>query len=380
MYSCMVFSGSDRYPASHAGSICQLPSGDLLAAWYAGSREGAPDSVTLGSRLPAGSQEWQPPSVWVDVPNHASGNPRVFVGPGEAVWLICPANYGRWCDGGTRLFFTRSYDRGKSWAKREALTTRRRILGKNKPLHVPPDLWILPVEYEGIGDVAFLRSADNGRHWTVIDRPGEGAYLDQPTLVQLSRGDLLAYMRSWEGYIYETRSTDLGLTWSLPVPTPLLNPNSGIDMVRSHSGSLVLAYNPVALGPRGDLTVNHSGNEPRPTRKASGLRQAGDYELQRVIERKEPEAVEYPSGYLAWGPRTPLCLAVSEDEGKTWENRIVLEEGPGEFSYPAIIEGSDGAVHVIYTYKRTGMKYARVSPDDLAAESAAPPSGGRIPH
>src|ERR1035437_11178659 len=103
MYSVMVFSGNVRFPTSHAGSICELPNGDLLAAWYAGSKESAPDSVILGSRLLKGEKEWQSPVLWVDVANHASGNPRVFPGPDKAVWLISPVNYGRWCDGGTRL-------------------------------------------------------------------------------------------------------------------------------------------------------------------------------------------------------------------------------------------------------------------------------------
>ena len=157
----------------------------------------------------------------------------------------------RW---GTRRFFKRSYDNGETWTDLELLTLRRRILGKNLPLHIQPDIWILPVEYEGLGDVAFMRSADQGQSWKIIDCPGGGAYLDQPTIVQLSNADLLAYMRSWEGFIYETRSQDLGLTWCTPRPTPLPNNNSGIAMLRVASGDLLLAYNPTGLGPEGNLT------------------------------------------------------------------------------------------------------------------------------
>jgi predicted neuraminidase len=367
MYSTMIFSGNERFPASHAGSICELSNGDLLAAWYSGSEEGASDSVILGSRLPRGEKEWQPPVIWVDVANHAAGNPRIFVGPDSAIWLISPINYGRWCDGGTRMFFKRSYDLGESWTDLEIFTTRRRILGKNKPIHIErSDIWILPVEYEGIGDVAFMRSTDGGQHWKVIDRSGEGSYLDQPTVVQLGNGDLVAYTRSWEGYIYETRSTNLGLTWSTPTPTALLNPNSGIDMVRLLSGKLVLAFNPVALGPHGDLTVEQpSGDRGGVARPHDDLRKAGDYELHRVIDRQQPEYVEYAGGHFAWGPRTPLSITTSEDEGKTWQIKQVLESDKGEFSYPAIIQGSSGMIHVVYTYKRTGIKYACIEEREL---------------
>lgn len=371
MKASFVFDGSQRYPASHAGSLCELPNGDLLAAWYAGSRESAPDSVILGSRLPAGSDTWELPQVWVDVANHAAGNPRVFLGPDQSVWLVSPVNYGAWCDGGTRMFLKRSYDLGQSWTDLEIFITRRRILGKNKPLHIlEPDIWILPVEYEGDGDVAFMRTTNGGKSWKIIDCRGEGAYLDQPTVVQLGNSDLLAYMRSWEGYIYQTRSQDLGLTWTRPAPTALLNPNSGIDMVRLQSGKLVLAYNPVGLGPKGDLVVEKVAGERVPVQQnRKALSQAGDYELGRMIDSKEAVLVTHPGGYLAWGPRTPLCLAVSDDEGNTWETGLTLETEPGEYSYPSIIQSSTGAVHVIYTYQRAKMKHVALMESELNAHS-----------
>lgn len=376
MHSSMIFSGSPRYPTSHAGSLCELPNGDLVAAWYSGSKEGAPDSATLGSRLSKGSDAWQAPAIWVDVPGHASGNPRVFVGPDDALWLVCPINYGRWCDGGTCLFFTRSHDLGRTWTELERLTRRPRILGKNKPLHIDPDVWILPVEYEGLGEVAFLRSTDRGRRWRLTGRSAGRAYLDQPTLVQLGNGDLLAYMRSWQGTIYQSRSTDQGRSWSPPVSTKLLNPNSGIDMVRLRSGKLVLAFNPVGLGPNGDLTAQPAKWRPLLARTRSARKKSGRHELQRVAVGHPAEPAGYSNGYPRWGPRTPLCLGVSEDEGETWRLGVVLEDGPGEFSYPSVIQASDGAVHVVYTYRRTGMKHARVEESELGSQGGLLPLAG----
>lgn len=366
MKTMYVFNGSDRFPASHAGSVCELPGGELLAAWYAGSRESAPDSVILGSRLAVGASEWQPPTVWVDVANRAAGNPRVFIGPDGAVWLLAPVNYGHWCDGGTRLFLKRSSDLGRTWTDLEIFPARRRILGKNKPLYIPPNTWILPMEYEGLGDICFMRSTNRGKSWKVIAVPENPAYLDQPTVVQLANGSLLAYNRSWEGLIYATRSADLGLTWSLPVPTRLLNPNSGIDMVRTRAGSLVLAYNPTALGPDGNLVTANSQNSGIAKRyQRPELMKAGDLELGRMIDRKPIHIERYPNGLPTWGPRTPLCLAVSTDEGQTWQDRITLEAEPGEYSYPAIIQGQDGLLHIIYTHNRSRMKYACINEKEI---------------
>ena len=367
MESIFVFEGNQRFPASHAGTVCELPNGDLLSAWYSGRTESSPDSVILGSRLPKGAKKWLEPTVWVNVANHAAGNPRVFMGPDAAVWLISPVNYGHWCDGGTRMFFKRSYDFGQTWSDLEILPVKKRILGKNKPLHIlDPDTWILPMEYEGLGDVAYMLSKNQGKTWKTIDCPGNGAYLDQPSVVQLASGSLLSLMRSWEGFIYKSYSHDLGSSWTPPIPSKLLNPNSGIDVVRLTSGKLVLAYNPVGLGPKGDLTVDLvAGNRVPVRQNLKELRKAGDYELGRMIGARDADLEMHPGGYLAWGPRTPLCLAVSVDEGETWNDKVTLEDTPGEYSYPAIIQATDGSVNVVYTHHRRAMKYARIEERDL---------------
>jgi predicted neuraminidase len=56
--------------------------------------------------------------------------------------------------------------------------------------------------------------------------------------------------------------------------------------------------------------------------------------------------------------RTPLTLARSRDDGETWERLKNLEDEPkAEFSYPAIIQDSQGRIHVTYTYKRKHIRH-----------------------
>lgn len=54
------------------------------------------------------------------------------------------------------------------------------------------------------------------------------------------------------------------------------------------------------------------------------------------------------------GPRTPLNLYLSYDDGETFKLIHMFEDGPGEFSYPSIIaEGN--RVWLSYTVNRKGL-------------------------
>lgn len=326
----------ENYPTCHASSICELPTGELLACCYAGQQEGAPDQVILGARFDPRSGRWSEPKVWVHVAHRAVGNPRVFFNPEEkAVWLIAPVNYEAWCSGGTRLFLKRSYDGGRTWTDLELLIEQKGILGKNKPLIIG-SLCILPVEREATWSAAFLRSEDGGRTWELVGDLGReaGAHLIQPTIVMLADGTLLAYMRSQENYIFKSISKDLGRTWSKAEPTPLPNNNSGIDMVRLQSGNLALVYNPTQI----DRSLNK-------------------------LDPGWPSVM--PIGFDIWGPRTPLEIALSEDEGENWPHRLTLEDGPGVYSYPAIIQGKDGTIHITYTYRRRAIRHVTLIEEEI---------------
>ena len=62
--------------------------------------------------------------------------------------------------------------------------------------------------------------------------------------------------------------------------------------------------------------------------------------------------------------RSPLNVAVSRD-GKTWQAAVVLEDQPGEYSYPAMIQTKDGMVHITYTWKREKIRHAMIDPNQL---------------
>ena len=327
---------SAAYPSFHASTISQLSDGTLVTACYGGQREGSPDSVVVGARLRPGDKAWSPPEVWVNVAERAPANPRLFTGPDGQLWLLVGVNYGRWCSGDTYLFVKRSPD-ARGWTDLELLIEKKGLLGRNRPFH-RGKVWLIPTEWEATWSAAFIRSEDGGRSWNVVGDLGAsaGAHLIQPAVVELQDGRLLAFMRSQEGFIYKSYSPDLGRTWTTPEPTELPNNNSGIELIRLRSGLLALIYNPTQPGER--------------------LPELGD---------KWP--AKMPVGFDRWGPRTPLVVDFSPDEGRSWPWRITLEEGPGEYSYPAAIQAADGTLHITYTYNREAIMHVAIPEGMLEA-------------
>ena len=52
--------------------------------------------------------------------------------------------------------------------------------------------------------------------------------------------------------------------------------------------------------------------------------------------------------------RTPLTVALSLDQGKTFPYRRNIAEGSKDFAYPYAIQSRDDKVHVVYTTDRRG--------------------------
>src|SRR5690606_7439234 len=65
--------------------------------------------------------------------------------------------------------------------------------------------------------------------------------------------------------------------------------------------------------------------------------------------------------------RGVLNLALSKD-GKVWEAALILDyidEPEKQYSYPSIIQTSDGLVHIVYTWHRERIKHVVVDPNQL---------------
>ncbi len=311
-----VFENIPLAPAHHCSTICQAANGDLLCLWYGGSYESADDQAIFLARKRPDDKRWSTPQVLLQNATAPPGNGVVFRDTTERLWIVwCRMEGTRPMRRGSgwnrcRLFARTSTDHGLTWSEdRPMFDEELWCVPRNPPIVLADQTLLLPVEgLQGkVEGSHFLRLPKGSSTWE------KGGFTDggsQPAVVQRRDGSILALLRHAR-HITQIESTDGGLTWSKAVDTLLENPDAGITMTRLANGHMVLVYN------------------------------------------------DSPTS------RTPLSIARSLDEGRTWEKPLQLESNPGEYSYPSIIQSSDGRMHVTYTYRRYSIKHVELNEDWL---------------
>jgi len=301
------------FPSCHASTIAESQ-GRLVAAWFGGTHEKHEDVGIWLSRHDGTA--WSAPievadGVQADDTRHPCWNPALFQpadGPLMLFYKVGPSPSEWW-----GMLIT-SQDAGATWSEPKRLPDG--VLGpiKNKPVQLADGAILCPSSTEHEHDgwrVHLERTTDLGQTWETIGplNDGEEFAAIQPSILIYPSGRMQLLCRSMQGCITQCWSEDGGATWGEMAATILPNPNSGTDAAILADGRAVLIY-------------NHS--------------------IPRLGE---------------WGgPRTPLNVAVSDD-GEQWQPALLLEDEPGEYSYPAVIQTASGLVHFTYTWHRERIKH-----------------------
>lgn len=298
----------------HASTVLPLDNGTVVAAWFAGSSESDDDVKILTSVRGTDGKWGEPIRVSAD-PNVAHWNPVLFQNDDGTITLYFKVgkNTQYW-----KTYYSTSTD-GKNWAAPRELVPGDNSGGrgpvKNKPLRLKNGTILAPGsteiddKYRCFVDI----STDNGKTWNRTPEINSSFLrffkvpMIQPTLWESKDGSVHMFTRTKVGKIYRSDSYDGGKTWCTAYPTNLPNNNSGIDLDTDDSGRIFLVYNPVGIP----------------------------------------------------GIRTPLTLAVSLDDGKTFTKIKTFETGLAEYSYPAVVVKGD-TIHITYTYERDYIAYWQI--------------------
>lgn len=317
------------FPQCHASTLVETSRG-IVVAWFGGTKEKHPD-VGIWSSYNDGAG-WSSPREWANGIQHADlrypcWNPVLFQPPGNAPTMLffkVGPNPREWW--GEVVV---SYDRGRTFRDRRRLPEGIDGPVRCKPILLEKGNLLCGSSTEHDDDWRFhfeiltnLDRPEMGTSWKRIEQETQPFQVIQPTLLTHEDGTLRALMRSKHERIAQSISKDGGNSWSELELIEMPNNNSGIESLTLEDGRHLLLY-------------NHATGRP---------------------DRKD-----------GWGRRNILNLAISDD-GLTWKQVATIEkQESGEYSYPAMIQSSDGLVHMTYTWRRQKVKYVVVDPGELIA-------------
>ncbi len=331
---------SQHLPMVHVASVAELADGSLAALWYGGAYEYAHDNTIYLAIRKNGSWLEARPIMTPTQAEQDLGRPMKSLGNalllsnanGSLRLLFVSIAMGKWS--GSQLNSSRSQDGGLTWSPVERLTLSPLCnfseLVRNRPLplkqheHQESASWCVPIYQEFLGkfpEVLWLRE-EKGDLMVQKTRIAGGCSTLQPSVVPLSSHTGIVLLRDYTHAkkIFLSRTEDGGLSWSKPEPTHLPNPDAGISGLRLPDGKLLVAFN------------------------------------------------DSPS------KRSNLSLALSNDTGRTWRKIATLENDPDKsFSYPYLMQSSDGLVHMAYTWDGKMIKMASFNAAWIAAQEAKLP-------
>jgi predicted neuraminidase len=306
----------NRYGFNHAPSVVRMANGDLLCVWFSGPYEGAVNQVILGSRSRDGGLTWDKAFV-LNRAAHKSNFDPAFIADGNRTWIFF--TMGRWDryppvdsehqdEIGVRsyhTFYRQTSDSGQTWS--EPIGFPGTFFCRSNGIKLTTGELLLPVytaKENGDEDKdRALRSTDGGKSWTLGDGISSPGGTDEPTIVEVSGGRVLMILRTRDGFIWRTYSSDKGQTWSEAVKSALPAAASSSNLFRLRDGRIALTHSPC-----------------RPPL------------------------------------RTPLTIRISDDDGQTWGSPLLLAESlprpkasEHQVTYPSVTQIADGTLVVVWT-------------------------------
>jgi predicted neuraminidase len=362
---------------NHASFVHLLADGRLICAWFGGSLEGKSDISIYASVLENNAAAWGPPQRLSFDPDHSEQNPVLFQAPDGRLLLFHtsqPSGNQDECRIRMAEVFTDAADPTRLTATDGYYLDLPRGSFVRAPVVIRADgAWLLPIfrciprpgqKWNGSHDTAAVGiSEDGGKTWRLEELDQSIGCVHMSPVPTGPKTVAALFRRRQADFVYRTESVDEGRTWSVPAATDLPNNNSSIAAIALADGRVAVICNPINAAASSD-------------RRTSLYDELGE-------DDGRPEADPTGGCTPIWGvPRAPVSVCLSSDGGKTFPHRIEIETGPGtclsndstdgrnkEMSYPWLLAGPDGTLHIAYTYHRRAIKYVRLAPGWDRAEN-----------
>lgn len=324
MFESQIIPQPSYLPAAHSSSFTMMPNGDLLAFWFAGTREGSPDVKIWSSTYHLG--KWSMAHAVLDPSmiakaNHRYvikvGNPVIYrAQSGELHLFVVSVSVGGWS--GSALNHLISNDDGKTWSQPERIVIspffNLSTLVRTSAVSLSDGGFYLPVYLElGRKYPELLRFSANGDFIEQIRITAKNRMI-QPSIMPISSDSAWAYFRNSSTNLdarelFAAKTLDGGKSWSKPEMTNLTNPDSSLEVVNLADGRYLMVYNQ--------------------------------------------------------DNRSHLNLAISVN-GLYWRKIYELENTLGdEFSYPSV-HVNNGYIDILYTNNRKTIKHVRFNREWLS--------------
>lgn len=354
----------------HSASIAPLPNGGMIAAWFAGSREGASDVNIRAARFDPETESWGDEFKLIsremtervlqrDI--RKLGNPVIALAPNNRLWLFyVSVSMGGWAGSAINAMY--SDDGGVVWSAPRRLITSPFLnistLVRNPPVFHEDGSIGLPIYHEFLGKFAeYLYLSPEGE---IIDkfRISRGKHSLQPTVVPLGGDNALALLRNAgieHGKVLASFTRDRGRTWSEHVPVTPWNPNSAVAAIAENDGHILVALNDLQDG-RFRMTLYQTGPDLLKWRQVKVLDEAPlpqewvDVEMFR-------EGLQDKYTAIASAPEeTPSKLAQLLRHAQ----KRACRDGHRctfKYEYPTLIRAPNGYFHLVYSWNNTLIKH-----------------------
>jgi sulfatase modifying factor 1 len=229
---------------NHFSAVCVCPNGDVLACWYTCVSESGREMAQACSRLRAGSDKWDPASLFFDVPD-VNDHAPVLLCDGKRIYHFCTQSLFGWDNASNIVRW--SDDNGVRWSHPRIILSRddpQRLSQPCSALQAKDGTLVLACDGDNHIDERLMISKDAGLTWKVgkgdMRKAYGGKYVIHPAVVPTSDGAILSFLRGPHPMPVLT-SKDWGDTWEAKTtPFPGIGVGQKIAAMRLSSGAILL--------------------------------------------------------------------------------------------------------------------------------------------